>query len=259
MDTNEAVETDSGITFDEEVDKAINEEVNEGSAPQTEDAPAVEKPEEQAEESDDKILSKRAQKRINKVTADKWEATRRAEVAEAKLAEMQPALPQQPTVEPRLEDFDFDEAKHTSALIDYKVNLKAESISKQQQEHQAQQTQAEATRKFTENSAAFAEDKADFNEVLGRVPNLQPSVLNELMAMENGPELAYFLGSHLDIADSIVQMNPVAAGIKIGEIARKLAEPKQVKQSSAPAPIEPLKSGGKAATDERGPAGATFE
>lgn len=232
--------------LDQKIADALKE-TDEESAPQLEEVPEVVKPEETAEEAkpeDKKPKEDGFQKRINKVTGDKWEAIRRAEAAEAKLAEMQTAPTQQPTVEPKLEDFDFDEPAHTSALIDYKVNLKADSITKQQQDNQAEQAQADLTRKFTENSAAFAEKHTDFNEVLGKVPNLQPSVLQALMGRDNGPELAYFLGTHSDIADSIIQMNPVAAGIKIGEISQKLAEPKQIKPSSAPDPIEAVSSGG---------------
>lgn len=245
---NEAEQVEPLNELDQKIKDALKETDGE-PAPQLEEVPEVEKPEVTAEEPTEHILSDRAQKRINKVTADKWEATRRAEAAEAKLAEIQQAPTQQPTEEPKLEDYDFDEAKHTSALIDYKVNLKAESITKQQQDNQAQQSKTETLRKFTENSTAFAEKNTDFNEVLGKVPVLQPSVLNELMSRDNGPELAYFLGNHLDIADKIVNMNPVAAGIKIGEISQKLAEPKQIKPSSAPDPIEAVSSGGVVETD----------
>ena len=263
---NEAVEADLGITFDDEVESAINDDAIEDSAPQSEDAPEVEKPEEQAEDAileEEKPKEDGFQKRINKVTADKYEQQRRADGLQAELDSLKATNKPAPAKEPKLEDYDFDVEAHTMAMIDYKVdqkvNQKADSLTKQQQDNQVEKAKADTTRKFTENSAAFAEKNKDFNEVLGKVPVLQSSVLNELMEMENGPELAYFLGNHLDIADSIVNMNPVAAGIKIGEIARKLAEPKQVKQSNAPAPIEPLKSGGKAATDERGPVGAPFE
>jgi len=257
--TNEtqAVEVDSGITFDNEIDKAIAVDASEGSAPQKDENPAVEKPEQSADETKP-AKEDGFQKRINKVTADKWEATRRADAAEAKLSEMQSTQPAKQLVEPKLENFDYDEQKFNSALIDYKVEIKAKSLQKEQQDHQAQQSQAEITKKFNLNSAKFAEGKDDFNEVLGKVPVLQPAVLNELMSRENGPELAYFLGNHSDIADEIITMNPVAAGIKIGEISRKLAEPKQIKPSDAPDPIDPLKGSGVTAK-ERGPKGATFE
>ena len=260
---NQAEEVDLGITFEEEIDNAINNDTKEGSAPHSEDAPAVEIPKEQAIEPSDEELSKRAQTRINKVTADKWDEKRRADELQAELDTLKTqSVIQKPSAAPKLEDFDFDEEAHQSAMIDYKVdqkvNQKAESIQKQQQDSQKEEAKANATKKFADNCVTFAADKADFNEVLGRVPTLQPSVLDELMSRDNGPQLAYFLGTHADIADQIISMNPVAAGIKIGEISRKLAEPKQIKPSSAPEPIDPLTSGGTTAT-ERGPTGATFE
>jgi len=248
---NEAEQVEPLNDLDQSIQDAIKED-NEESAPQLEEVPAVEIPEQTAIEAPQEVEKSKddgIQKRINKVTADKWEATRRAEAAEAKLAEMQTAQPATQSAAPKLEDFDYDEEKYQDALIDHKVNLKAQSLQNQQQEQRAEQSQAETTRKFTENSAAFAADKPDFNEVLGNVPVLQPAVLNELMSRDNGPELAYFLGSHADIADQIINMNPVAAGIKIGEISRKLAEPKQIKLSSAPEPIKPVSSGGAIESD----------
>ncbi len=245
---NEAEQVEPLNELDQKIEDALKE-TSEESAPPPEEVPEVEKPKETAEETDGKPLSERANKRIKKVTADKWEATRRAEEAERKLAEMQAKQPaSQPKPEPKLEDFDYDESAHQSALIDWKVDQKvdqkADSMQKQQQDLQTEQSKAEATKKFAGNCAVFAEDKADFNAVLNSVPTLQPSVLDELMAMDNGPELAYFLGNNQEIANNIVRMNPVAAGIKIGEIARKLAEPTQIKPSSAPDPIEPVSSGG---------------
>lgn len=236
--------------LDQKIEDALKE-TNEDPAPQLEEVPAVETPEQTVKEVQEAEKPKEDgfQKRINKVTADKWEATRRAEAAEAKLAEMQAAPAPTQAVEPKLEDFDYDESKFNSALIDYKVDLKAQSFNQQQQDTQKEQAQADLTKNFTDNSAKFAEGKADFMEVLGKVPTLQPAVLNELMARDNGPELAYFLGTHSDIADDIIRMNPVAAGIKIGEISRKLAEPKQIKPSSAPDPIEPVSAGGVVESD----------
>jgi len=250
--TQEAEQVEPLNELDQKIADALKE-TNEESAPQLEEVPAVETPKDTAEVIEtpeaEKPKEDGFQKRINKVTADRWEATRRAEAAEAKLAEMQQAPAAKQSVEPKLEDFDFDEAAHTSALIDYKVNLKAQSFTQQQQDTQKEQAQADLISNFTTNSAKFAEGKADFQEVLGKVPTLQPAVLNELMARENGPELAYFLGNHSDIADDIIRMNPVAAGIKIGEISRKLAEPKQIKPSSAPEPIVPVSAGGVVETD----------
>ncbi len=266
-DENQAEQAASGITFDNEVDNAISQDANEGSAPQVDENPAVETPEDKVEE-----IKKEAdpqdgfQKRINKVTADKYEQQRRADAAEAKNAELEAKIasntPQAKEPELSDPDIDYDEDKLLQARINYGVNKAVAETTKNtqqtQKEERSAQAKADINQKFTERAKVFAEDKKDYMEVMGKVPILQPSVLDAVMERENGPELVYFLGNHLDIADSIINMNPVAAGIKIGEISRKLAEPKQIKPSGAPDPIDPLKGSGVTATD-RGPKGATFE
>ena len=74
----------------------------------TDDTPEVEPPKEDG-----------FQKRINKVTAAKYAAERRAEELERKLKELETAKPAKPA--PTLEDFDFDEAAYQAALIESKV------------------------------------------------------------------------------------------------------------------------------------------
>ena len=234
------------------IEQSLNETTEE-SAPQEVETPAVEIPEATKEETQAGEVTEEAPKkdrfqdRINKVTADKWEATRRAEAAEAKLAEMQtqPA-PIQQSAEPTLESCDFDEAKFQSELIDFKVEQKAQSMQQQQQVTRDNQAQAQTVNNFNEASAKFASDNdiENFNDVIGKIPTLQPTVLQAVMEDSKGPELAHYLGTHLDQADSISQMNPIAAAIEIGRISAKLSEPKQIKTSSAPDPIEEIASGG---------------
>lgn len=262
-DETQAEQADSGTTFDEEVDNAISQDANEDSAPQEDESPAAETPQETADEAP---KEDGFQKRINKVTHDKYEQSRRADTAEAKVAELEAKIASNvaPIREPKLEDpeIDYDEGKLADAKTDYRINLAEQRKDKQdnklRQEAQAQQNRDEISEKFLANCAVFAKDKKDFNEVLQSVPTLQPAVLDELMDSDNAAELAYFLGNHLDIADKIVNMNPVKAGVELGKIAARLAEPKQIKPSNAPDPIDPLKGGGSTST-ERGPKGATFE
>lgn len=266
MTQDTAEKVDSGITFDDEVDNAINEDATEESAPQEDESPAVETPEATETEPKPEKHSDKFQDRINKVTADKYRESRRADTLEAKNAELEAKLaanvPQAREPQASDPDIDYDEDKLLQAKINYGVKQAVAETNRDTQqkdiEQKSEQVKSDLTRKFTENSAKFAVNKPDFNDVLGRVPTLQPSVLDAVMERDNGPELAYFLGSHLDIADQIIGMNPVAAGIKIGEISRKLSEPKQIKPSGAPDPIDPIKGGGNTSS-ERGPKGATFE
>jgi hypothetical protein len=203
------------------------------------------------------------QKRINKITADKYEEKRRADALQQRLdalEQQQQAPPQQPsTAVPTLEQFDFDDAKYQAALIDHKVDQRFA-------QQQVQQTQAQETTRVTaiNNSfnaqvADFTAKKPDYQEVIGNVPTLPAQTLETVMTMPNGAEVAYFLGQHLDVADEIATASPIMAAMRLGEIRAQLANGKpKPKPSAAPDPIAPISAGGKIAS-KRGPKGATFE
>ena len=242
------------VAAKDDLDLLIEEslkETNEESAPQEVETPEVEKPEAKVEsveepksEGSDKT---RFEKRIDKVTSDKYKERRRADALQVKLDELQSKpITQTQSAEPTLESCDFDEAKFQSQLIDFKVEQKTQSMQQQQQVQRDNQAQAQTVNNFNEASAKFAADNEieNFNDVIGKIPTLQPTVLQAVMEDSKGPELAHYLGTHLDQADSISQMNPIAAAIEIGRISAKLSEPKQIKTSSAPEPIEEIASGG---------------
>ena len=192
-------------------------------------------------------ISEKIQKRINKITAEKYAEKRRADEAERKLNEQQAQAPQIQTQsnEPKLEDFDYDEAAHTSALIDYRVNLKAEQIQQQQQQAQSQAQVRQTADNFNTKVAAFAEKATDYEQIVANIPQLPEETLNAVMQSDKGPELAYYLGKHLDVADEIATASPMVAAMKLGQISAQLtATTKTVKQSAAPEPIDPVGSGG---------------
>lgn len=234
----------------DELDQSISDALaeSEESAPQTDENTEPEEVESQADgesNGDDKKPVDNFQKRINKVTADKWEEKRRADALQKKLDDIEAAKPQSSElVEPTLESFEFDDDKYQSALVDYRVDkrLRANDV-KQQEDYEVKASEAR-TAKFLENAEGLAKEKEDFTEVLRNMPTLQPTVLAAVMEDPKGPELAYYLGKHLDITDKIVSMNPIAAAIEIGRISQRLAEPKQIKPSSAPDPISAVSSGG---------------
>ena len=192
--------------------------------------------------------SEKVQARINKITAEKYAEKRRADENEKALNELkaqQPSQPIQSGQEPKLEDFDYDESAHTSALIDYRVNLKAEQIQQQQQQAQSQAQARQASDSFNTKVATFAEKATDYEQVVANIPQLPEETLNAVMQSDKGPELAYYLGKHLDIADEIATASPMAAAMKLGQISAQLtATTKTVNTSAAPEPIEPIESGG---------------
>ena len=223
----------------DQLDQMIEDAINEEPAPQEDETPEVEKPKAKTGEEDSNI-----QKRFNKITADKWDAINRAK----QLEEENERLKQQQVVKPQvdgkptLEQFDYDDEQYQEALIDWKVNQKAAEITQQQQEQLKKQEQSQVISDFNARALEFAKGKTDFNDALAAIPTLNPLVLDSLMAMDNGPEVAYFLGNHLDVADQLASLNPVNGGIKLGELSHKLRSSKP-KISNAPDPIEPVTGG----------------
>lgn len=225
-------EENAALTEEATLDQAIIEESKEVEPVKpTESAPVVEEtPKEDG-----------FQKRINKVTADKYEQQRRADELQRKLDEMQ-AKPKEASAAPKLEDFDHDEEAYNAASIKYQVSeaVKAERASIDTDAQQAKA--AEAQRAF--NDRIVAMNKPDFADVANSVPQLPAGVADALVQSENGAELIYHLGTHLDMADKLASMSPTQAIMELGRISANMNTNPEIKQSAAPNPIEPITSGG---------------
>jgi hypothetical protein len=190
------------------------------------------------------------QKRINKVTADKYTAQRERDELQKKIDEMQ-AKPKEVGAAPKLEDFDHDEELFNQASIKYQV---AEAVTAQAVERQNEASQANAAKTqeaFNERITALG--KEDFDVVAGKIPALPAGVAKALAESENGAELIYHLGEHLDVADKIANMSPGAAMMELGSIASNMNTKPEIKHSAAPDPIEPITSGGGSLGKDMGP------
>lgn len=188
------------------------------------------------------------QKRINKITADKYEEKRRADALQTELDALKtqsPEVNQKPVAEPTLEDFDFDDAKFNSALLDYKLDQRMATQQATQNQAQAQERSNAINKSFTAQVEEFTKTAPDYQEVIANVPQLPAETLDAVMQLDNGAQVAYYLGKHLDVADDIATSSPMVAAMKLGEIRANLANNKQKsKPSAAPAPVETLTSGG---------------
>lgn len=239
---NAALEADPNMPpLDVEIVEQSTEET-----PQADSAPV-----EQVETPAEPDEPNRVQERINKITADKYEEKRareaekkRADDLEQRLKALQQAQPEQDR-EPTLEDFDYDDAKFQSALIDYKVNKQAEVMQQNQAKQQQQHEMARIGETFNRREAEFASTATDYTEVIASLPPLSEAVKAALMLSEDGPKLAYYLGKHLDVADEIATATPMVAAMRLGQISQQLtAIPKTAQNSAAPEPVETLSSGG---------------
>ncbi len=225
-------EENAALTEEATLDQAIIAESKEPESEEiTESAPVVE----EAPKEDG------FQKRINKVTADKYEQQRRADDLQRQLDEVQKA-PKQAGDAPKLEDFDHDEEAFNAANIKYQVGV-AVQAEKAVLNTEAQQAKA-AEAQLAFNESIVAMNKPDFADVASAVPQLPQGVADALVQSENGAELIYHLGTHLDMADKLANMSPSQAIMELGRISANMNTKPEIKQSAAPDPIEPITSGG---------------
>lgn len=220
----------------------VVEEVELKPEAESETAPDTDSVEEPAE---DKV-----QKRINKITADKYTEKRRADAAEKALSEFKANNKAPEQAEPTLEQFDFDEGKYHAALATFhaqKATKDAISTYKTEQDTAANvQRQSEISQNFNARVDEFRKTALDYDQVIQGLPELPQDTLDAIMQSDKGPQIAHYLGKHLDIADVIATASPMVAAMKLGEISAQLSNNKPTKQpSAAPDPIKPVKPGGK--------------
>lgn len=245
MTTEENAAQAEDVTLDTELDQA-QEEVNPDATPES--APGTES--KNANEEDN------FQGRINKVTADKYAETRRADALQKKLDDLA-AKPATPSKAPTLEDFDHDEEAYNAANLKWHVAQAVNDANDGIRQESSNKTAKESQEAFNGRITAFGKD--DFDTVSNAIPELPPGVAGELVNSEMGPELIYHLGTHLDVADKIAGMTPQGAMMELGRISAGLNAKPDIKPSAAPDPIETLASGGQLSNTERGPKGAKFE
>ena len=200
------------------------------------------------------------QKRIDKVTADKYAEKRRADELQKKIDALEAANKKETLVKPKLEDHDYDEDAFNKANLQYDIDKGVqEALAKQSADAKAEQQKTESEKVLVNfNERANALGKSDFDEKANAIPNLPQGVADAIMQSEDGAEMVYHLGSNPEEAEALANMSPAMAAMQLGKLSTKLSAKPEIKTSAAPDPIEPINSGGVIAK-ERGPAGAKYE
>lgn len=190
------------------------------------------------------------QKRMNKITADKHDERRKREASDKRADDLQAKLDEleakKPTLtEPTLEQHGYDEEAFNQATVSFQVQeqVKAELATQKTQQSQLDQQAKKQQALDTFNERATALGKDDFATVANSVPDLPAGVADAIMGLENGAEMAYYLGTHLDQADVLASMTPMAAMMELGKISSQMSVKPEIKTSAAPDPIETLNSG----------------
>jgi len=242
-------ETDTEAALDP-LDAYVNEVLDQDSEQGTveqkaESAPAEVEKESEAPTEAEKPKGDGFQKRIDKVTADKYAEQRRADELQKWKDDQLAKQAAEKAVKPKLEDFDYDEEEHNKAVRQHEIDQGVQAaLAKKSAEAEAKQQQQDSEKVLnTFNERVEALGKADFDTKANAIPTLPSGVVDALMQSEQGAEIVYHLGSNLEVAESLAQMSPGMAMMEIGKLSTRLSAKPEIKPSAAPEPIVPVKAG----------------
>ncbi len=214
------------------------------------EASATEKPEEAKKPN-------KVQTRINQLTREKHDLRQENEMLKGKLKTPEaPVAPKPDLVAPNPDNFDTDQDYQTANAQYYAdVSLKATDarIETQNQDVAQQQRQDSIQAKKVAFEANLAEKRGnfeDFEDVAYGHTFMDMELAEQLFDMDKGPEVAYHLGSNLDVAERIFALDPVQRARELTKLEFQVEALSPKKVSDAPDPIKPL--GNSEAVDEAG-------
>jgi hypothetical protein len=224
-------------------------EEGESASPETGEAAAEAKPE------------SRLQKRIDELTAARYEAERQRDRAwevlydkEKAAAQMPPAQPepvpqvQMAAAKPRYEDFETD-GEFQEALVEWKAEQiwqRKETQRKADDERQQQRAEGQKHEGWLREARTKF---PDFDSVAIRPMHEVPITTPMAEAIKEealGHEIAYYLGKNPQEAHKIAQLSPISQAREIGKLAVKMEQtkPKPKTQTAAPSPTQPVSGRG---------------
>jgi hypothetical protein len=198
------------------------------------------------------------EKRISELTwkareAERREADARREaayfrgIAEGKGAPPQGAQPTATEGPPKQEQFEtYDE--YLRALTRHEIRTEmAQERQKLTGELEARELQGG----FEKRVEAFRATHADFDEVaFSDDHQVSPTMRDAIVNTQDGAEIAYWLGKNPGESNRIARLSPNHQILELGRISARLTAPPPAPPprpaSTAPAPITPVKAGGKA-------------
>jgi len=236
------------VEVESETEEAEDDLENEADSSTAE----VEDLEEKADSQDDDAdYSANVKARIDKLTGRLRTSERVSDTKDMRIAELELQLSAQPQVQEPLKtlaDFDYNDAEYESYKVERSDRMAESAAEKAVQRLMQESSTAEVADKFADREKVFAETVKDYESVV-RNPTLRisPAMAAVMKGNENGPEIAYYLGSNPDIAKQLSSLSPEDAGFELGLIHIKLsAEKAKVAKKSvtkAPPPVPKIKAG----------------
>lgn len=194
------------------------------------------------------------QEEVDALIAKRLARAERKRLAEQRQPEPKAEPQPEPVGKPDPSKFN-DTESYLEALTewkaDQKVTEKLEALDKKRREEHVKAAQQQAQAQYQALEEKARDTHEDFDDVV-----YNPAVpITDHMAFtiqnsEVGPELAYYLGTHLSEAARISRLHPLAQAKELGKLEDKLSAPapRPAKPSNAPEPIKPI--GGKGSASQ---------
>ncbi len=167
------------------------------------------------------------QKRIDKVTADKYAEKRRADELQKRVDAFEASKAKETLTKPKLDDpeIDYDEDAFNKATRQYEIDQGVQDVlARQSADAKAEQQKTEGEKVLSDYSDRVkALGKADFEEKQNAIPNLPVGVADAIMQSEDGAEMVYHLGSNLEKAEALANMTPAMAIMELGKLSTQLS------------------------------------
>lgn len=235
-----------------ELQQAAVETTPEQAVQQPETAPEqqtnVDTTEQANQDDEDHRVPKGVQKRIDRLTQEKYRLRAELEFLRSQQPQPQQAKPaqqaQQPSQAPKLEQYNSIE-EYLDALADHKASQKFDHLAKEREAKESQTRQQKEAAKlregYTKQTEQARQAYEDFDDVV-QDPDLPISqaMAEAIMRSSNGADVAYYLGKNPDQAARIASLDPFSAAVEIGRIAATVVRPQPRKTSNAPPPIQPV-------------------
>lgn len=230
----------------------VEDQIEETATPETETTQTLEA--DATSEGDSFIpednLSEKVQKRINRLTWERHEAERIAAVEISSLKEQlavaQTATPQAAEQPPTLKQFDYDDDKYQSAMIDYKVGQRLKEYSPAPAPQGVAPDPQVAS--FLQKQGNYSKENVEYTQMVrdplyaNAIP--QGSAMESyILSAENGPKLHHHLLNNTPELIRIQSLPEWAQGAELAKIEAKTNQVKQKAKSNAPDPVKPVSNG----------------
>lgn len=176
------------------------------------------------------------QKRIDEVTAQKYEAAREAAywrgIAEGRTPTQAATQPEVPDDEPTLEQFDYDEVAFRKAHREYVRKETEKSIDRTLSEREQKRTEEEKNYAAITKLQEAGSKHSDFIAAVSGLP-ANEAVRDFILTTENAADVLYELGKDPQASERFSSLSPLQQAIELG---RRAATPKATTRTIAPPP-----------------------